>query len=72
MGENPAFWTIFNNGSHTCSCRETKFKSKRFGEVYQKKVDEVIDPYAGLYDEVPVDIWREQAGVEHDDDEPLF
>ena len=49
-----------------------KFKSKRLGEVAKKKVDEVIDPYAGLYDEVPVDIWREQAGFEHDDDEPLF
>ena len=49
-----------------------KFKSKRLGEVAKKKVDEVIDPYAGLYDEVPVDIWREQAGFEHDDDELLF
>ena len=49
-----------------------KFKSKRLGEVAKKKVDEVIDPYAGLYEEVPVDIWREQAGFEHDDDEPLF
>lgn len=49
-----------------------KFKAKRMGEIAKKKVDEVIDPYAGLYDEVPVDIWREQAGFEHDDDEPLF
>ena len=49
-----------------------KFKSKWLGEVAKKKVDEVIDPYAGLYDEVPVVIWREQAGFEHDDDEPLF
>ena len=49
-----------------------KFKSKRLSEVVQKKVVEDIDPYAGLYDEVPVDIWREQSGFEHDDDEPLF
>lgn len=50
-----------------------KFKPKRVSEIaHPTKVEEEIDPYAGLYDEVPTDIWREQAGFEHDDNEPLF
>tara|TARA_B100002051_G_scaffold273112_1_gene311227 strand:- start:965 stop:1363 length:399 start_codon:yes stop_codon:yes gene_type:complete len=50
-----------------------KFKPKRVSEVaHRTAVEEEIDPYAGLYDEVPTDIWREQAGFEHDDNEPLF
>ena len=50
-----------------------KFKPKRVSEIaHPTTVEEEIDPYAGLYDEVPTDIWREQAGFEHDDNEPLF
>ncbi len=50
-----------------------KFKPKRVSEIaHRTTVEEEIDPYAGLYDEVPTDIWREQAGFEHDDNEPLF
>ncbi|DAC25274.1 MAG TPA: hypothetical protein HA330_05000 [Candidatus Thalassarchaeaceae archaeon] len=50
-----------------------KFKPKRVSEVaHRTAVEEEVDPYAGLYDEVPTDIWREQAGFEHDDNEPLF
>ncbi|MEC8978639.1 MAG: DUF6015 family protein [Candidatus Thermoplasmatota archaeon] len=50
-----------------------KFKPKRVSEIaHPTAVEEEIDPYAGLYDEVPTDIWREQAGFEHDDNEPLF
>ena len=50
-----------------------KFKPKRVSEIaHRTAVEEEVDPYAGLYDEVPTDIWREQAGFEHDDNEPLF
>ena len=50
-----------------------KFKPKRVSEVaHRTAVEEEADPYAGLYDEVPTDIWREQAGFDHDDNEPLF
>ena len=50
-----------------------KFKPKRVSEIaHPTAIEEEVDPYAGLYDEVPTDIWREQAGFEHDDNEPLF
>ena len=50
-----------------------KFKPKRVSEIaHPTAIAEEVDPYAGLYDEVPTDIWREQAGFEHDDNEPLF
>ena len=50
-----------------------KFKPKRVSEIaHPTAIAEEVDPYAGLCDEVPTDIWREQAGFEHDDNEPLF
>ena len=30
------------------------------------------DPYAGIYEDVPVSLWRERSGEEDDYEEPLF
>ena len=30
------------------------------------------DPYAGVYDDVPTELWRERSGVDDDYEEPLF
>ena len=31
-----------------------------------------VDPYAGVYDDVPTELWRERSGVDDDYEEPLF
>jgi uncharacterized protein YoaH (UPF0181 family) len=36
----------------------------------KKKVDE--DPYAGIYDDMPANLWKERSGEEDDWEEPLF
>jgi hypothetical protein len=30
------------------------------------------DPYAGVYDDVPTELWRERSGIDDDYEEPLF
>ncbi len=30
------------------------------------------DPYAGIYEDVPVSLWRERSGEDDDYEEPLF
>ena len=34
--------------------------------------DEDEDPYAGIYEDVPVSLWRERSGEDDDYEEPLF
>ncbi|MGB1494891.1 MAG: DUF6015 family protein [Candidatus Thalassarchaeaceae archaeon] len=36
----------------------------------QSLIDE--DPYAGVYDDVPTELWRERSGIDDDYEEPLF
>tara|TARA_B100000965_G_scaffold200299_1_gene167212 strand:- start:71 stop:487 length:417 start_codon:yes stop_codon:yes gene_type:complete len=36
-----------------------------------KKVDDE-DPYAGIYDDMPANLWKERSGEEDDWEEPLF
>ena len=36
----------------------------------KKVVDE--DPYAGIYDDMPANLWKERSGEEDDWEEPLF
>ena len=36
----------------------------------QSLVDD--DPYAGVYDDVPTELWRERSGIDDDYEEPLF
>ena len=36
----------------------------------KKKVDD--DPYAGIYDDMPANLWKERSGEEDDWEEPLF
>ena len=36
----------------------------------QSSIDE--DPYAGVYDDVPTELWRERSGIDDDYEEPLF
>mgnify|MGYP001403754036 FL=1 len=36
----------------------------------KKEVDE--DPYAGIYDDMPANLWKERSGEEDDWEEPLF
>ena len=31
-----------------------------------------VDPYAGVYDDVPTELWRERSGIDDDYEEPLF
>jgi hypothetical protein len=39
-------------------------------EVKNSGEDE--DPYAGIYEDVPVSLWRERSGEDDDYEEPLF
>jgi len=36
------------------------------------KSDEEEDPYAHIYEDVPVSLWRERSGEDDDYEEPLF
>ena len=36
------------------------------------KSEEEEDPYAGIYEDVPVSLWRERSGEDDDYEEPLF
>ena len=36
------------------------------------KTEEEEDPYAGIYEDVPVSLWRERSGEDDDYEEPLF
>tara|TARA_B100001079_G_scaffold260716_1_gene261126 strand:- start:528 stop:944 length:417 start_codon:yes stop_codon:yes gene_type:complete len=40
-------------------------------EMRGKKVDDE-DPYAGIYDDMPANLWKERSGEEDDWEEPLF
>ena len=53
-----------------------KFKSNaeelaRLSAV-ENKSEEEEDPYAGIYEDVPVSLWRERSGEDDDYEEPLF
>ena len=37
-----------------------------------EKSGEDEDPYAGIYEDVPVSLWRERSGEDDDYEEPLF
>ena len=53
-----------------------KFKSnaEELARLSEEDVDsgEDEDPYAGIYEDVPVSLWRERSGEEDDYEEPLF
>ena len=36
------------------------------------KKEEDEDPYAGIYDDMPANLWKERSGEEDDWEEPLF
>ena len=38
----------------------------------EDKPEEEEDPYAGIYEDVPVSLWRERSGEDDDYEEPLF
>ena len=38
----------------------------------ENKSEEEEDPYAGIYEDVPVSLWRERSGEDDDYEEPLF
>ena len=38
----------------------------------ENKPEEEEDPYAGIYEDVPVSLWRERSGEDDDYEEPLF
>ena len=38
----------------------------------EDKLEEEEDPYAGIYEDVPVSLWRERSGEDDDYEEPLF
>ena len=38
----------------------------------EDKTEEEEDPYAGIYEDVPVSLWRERSGEDDDYEEPLF
>ena len=40
--------------------------------VEDEKSGEDEDPYAGIYEDVPVSLWRERSGEDDDYEEPLF
>ena len=40
-------------------------------EMRNKKVEDE-DPYAGIYDDMPANLWKERSGEEDDWEEPLF
>ena len=53
-----------------------KFKAnaEELARLSEEDVDsgEDEDPYAGIYEDVPVSLWRERSGEEDDYEEPLF
>ena len=53
-----------------------KFKSnaEELARLWEQKEDssEEEDPYAGIYEDVPVSLWRERSGEDDDYEEPLF
>jgi len=40
--------------------------------IEEAKPGEEEDPYAGIYEDVPVSLWRERSGEDDDYEEPLF
>ena len=40
--------------------------------VEDENSGEEEDPYAGIYEDVPVSLWRERSGEDDDYEEPLF
>ena len=40
-------------------------------EMRNKKVEDE-DPYAGIYDDMPANLWKERSGEEDDWEQPLF
>ena len=40
--------------------------------IEEDKPGEEEDPYAGIYEDVPVSLWRERSGEDDDYEEPLF
>ena len=53
-----------------------KFKSnaEELALLWEENEDsgEEEDPYAGIYEDVPVSLWRERSGEDDDYEEPLF
>ena len=53
-----------------------KFKSnaEELARLWEEKevLGEEEDPYAGIYEDVPVSLWRERSGEDDDYEEPLF
>jgi len=53
-----------------------KFKSnaEELARLWEENEDssEEDDPYAGIYEDVPVSLWRERSGEDDDYEEPLF
>ena len=53
-----------------------KFKSnaEELARLWEENEDssEEEDPYAGIYEDVPVSLWRERSGEDDDYEEPLF
>ena len=53
-----------------------KFKSnaEELALLWEENEDsgEDEDPYAGIYEDVPVSLWRERSGEDDDYEEPLF
>ena len=40
--------------------------------IEEDKSGEEEEPYAGIYEDVPVSLWRERSGEDDDYEEPLF
>nr|AIF15834.1 hypothetical protein [uncultured marine group II/III euryarchaeote KM3_71_G06] len=40
--------------------------------IEEDKSEKEEDPYAGIYEDVPVSLWRERSGEDDDYEEPLF
>jgi hypothetical protein len=53
-----------------------KFKSnaEELALLWEAKEASTVeeDPYAGIYEDVPVSLWRERSGEDDDYEEPLF
>lgn len=51
-----------------------KVNADELARLSEEDVDsgEDEDPYAGIYEDVPVSLWRERSGEEDDYEEPLF
>ncbi len=51
---------------------EAKRLAKTAAQLRREAAEAEYDPYTSFYEDVPVDTWREVAGIEDDFEEPLF